>query len=134
MNRSRKRNRRNGAAVVEFALTAPLLFMLLFGALELGHANMIFNVSEAAAYEGAREGIVPGASTAEVQAAVQNILQISNVRGAAIQVTPASLTTDTDTIRVDINVPYAQNTLIPPFFTQGMVIQRSCELSREDPT
>jgi Flp pilus assembly protein TadG len=126
--------RRRGATVVEFALTAPLLFMLLFGALELGHANMIFNVSEAAAYEGAREGIVPGASAAEVRAAAQRILDISNIRGAAIQVNPTNLAVDTDTVRVDITVPYAQNTLMPPFFTRGLTIQQSCELSRENPT
>ncbi|MFK7737246.1 MAG: TadE/TadG family type IV pilus assembly protein [Pirellulaceae bacterium] len=134
MSRRTSEAQRRGATVVEFALTAPILFMLLFGALELGHANMILNVSEAAAYEGAREGIVPGASAAEVRAAAQRILGISNIRGAAIQVNPANLALETDTIRVDITVPYAQNTLMPPFFTGGLIIQRSCELAREDPS
>lgn len=123
---------RGGAAVVEFAFTVPIVFLLLFGALELGHANMIFNVSEAAAYEGAREGIVPGATSGEVVAATQNILNISSIQGATITVTPTNLSTNSAKVRVDINVPYAQNTLMPPFFTSGMVIQRSCELTRED--
>ena len=131
MQGSRKTNRR-GAVVVEFAFTAPLVFLLLFGALELGHANMVFHVTEAAAYEGAREGIVPGASRDEVEAAVDRILQISNVRGATIEVIPADLNVLSNSIQVNIGVPYQQNTLIPPFFTQGLVIERGCKLTREE--
>ena len=123
--------RRRGAVTVEFALTAPLLFMLLFASLELGHANMVFNVAEAAAYEGAREGIVPGADVASCQASAQRLLEISRIQGASIQVTPANLAVETDTIQVTITVPYARNTIVTPLFTNGLTIQRSCTLDRE---
>lgn len=122
---------RRGAVVVEFALTVPLLFLILFASLELSHANMVFNVAEAAAYEGAREGIVPGATAAECQASAQRLLDIAKVRGTTITVAPADLTTDTDTIQVTISVPYAANSIVTPNFTNGMTIQRSCVLSRE---
>ena len=123
---------RRGAVAVEFALTAPLLFLLLFGALELGHANMVFNVTEAAAYEGARQGIVPGATAADCEAAVQRLLTIANIDGGTVTVTPANLETESDTIQVSIQVPYAQNTIITPTFTNGLNIQRTCVLSREN--
>ncbi|MEZ6075910.1 MAG: pilus assembly protein [Pirellulaceae bacterium] len=58
---------RSGVTTVEFAMTAPLLFMLLYAALELGHANMTFNAVEAACYEGARVGIVPGAKASSAK-------------------------------------------------------------------
>jgi Flp pilus assembly protein TadG len=126
------KRKRRGAVVVEFAFTAPLAFLLLFGALELGHANMVFHVAEAAAFEGAREGIVPGASAADVESAVERILEISHVRGATVQVTPSNLSVLTTHIQVDVDVPYSQNTLIPPFFTQGLIVQRGCKLTREE--
>lgn len=122
---------RVGAAAVEFALTAPLLFLLLFGSLELSHANMVFNVAEAAAYEGAREGIIPGATVAECQASAQRLLDIARIRGAQIQVTPANLAINSDDVQVQVSIPYQQNTIVAPFFTRNLNIQRACTLSRE---
>ncbi len=112
-------------------MTAPLLFLLLAGALELGHANMVFNATEAAAYEGAREGIVPGANANECRAAAARILQISGIRGAQIQINPADLSVDTDTVDLLITVPYVDNTIVAPLFTRQLQIQRRCRLSRE---
>ncbi len=124
---------RRGVAAVEFAMTAPLLFLMLYAALELGHANMVYNAVEAACYEGARVGIVPGASAVECQTASQRILDLSNVRGATVTVTPANLNTTTDTVRVNIAVPYAGTAIIPPTFTRLLSINRRCELVRERP-
>ena len=124
---------RRGAITVEFAMTAPLLFIMLFGALELGHAKMVFKVTEAAAYEGARNGIVPGASVQEVHNGVNTILASSNIRDAAIIVTPSNLNQTTEFINVRVSVPYGSNTLMPPFFTGGMVVERNCRLTRENP-
>lgn len=123
--------RRKGAVAVEFALTAPLLFLILFGCLELSHANMVFNVAEAAAFEGAREGIVPGATAADAQQAAQRILDISRIRNADITVTPANLAADTETIQVTVRVVYAQNSILPPNFTRNLVMERDCILVRE---
>lgn len=130
--RKQQRNQhRRGAAAVEFAMTAPLLFLLLYAALELGHANMCFNATEAACYEGARIGIVPGATAAECEAVANNILRISKIRGATVQVTPADLSVDTPSIRVQITVPYAGTSIVVPTFTRFLTIQRACELVRE---
>ncbi len=122
---------RSGVATVEFAMTAPLLFMLLYAALELGHANMTFNAVEAACYEGARVGIVPGSNAAECQAAAERILSISKIRGANVTVTPANLNTSTQSVQVRVTVPYAQPAIIPPTFTRLLTINRQCELQRE---
>lgn len=112
-------------------MTAPLVFMLLLGALELGHANMVFHAAEAAAFEGARAGIVPGATSSEVTSATQNVLDISRIRDASISISPSNLNSKEETIRVEVNVPYPKNTLMPPFFTKGLTIRRECQLSRE---
>ncbi len=135
MNRTRakKSEQRSGAAAVEFALTFPLLILMLFGAVELSHANMVLNSTEAAAYEGARRGIVPGSEAETCIASSQRMLDIAGVRGGSITVEPASLLIDTDTIRVTIEVPYSSNTIVAPLFTRNLRIVRTCELIREKP-
>ncbi len=130
---SHRGNHRNGVAAVEFAMTAPLLFMLLYAALELGHANMAFNSIEAACYEGARVGIVPGAKAIECQQAAERLLGVARIRGASVTVTPASLTTTTPSVQVRISVPYASTAIIPATFTRFLTINRQCELVREKP-
>ncbi|MEO8268328.1 MAG: TadE/TadG family type IV pilus assembly protein [Aureliella sp.] len=122
---------RRGITTVEFAMTAPLLFLLLYAALELSHANMTFNTVEAACYEGARVGIVPGAKASECQAAAERILTISKIQGANVTVTPTDLNTSTQSVQVRISVPYAQTAIIPPTFTRLLTINRQCELVRE---
>ncbi len=124
---------RRGVTTVEFAMTAPLLFLMLYAALELGHANMAFNAVEAACYEGARMGIVPGASAAECQASAQRILDLSNIRGSTVTVTPANLNTNSNDIRLQITVPYTSTAIIPPTFTRLLTINRQCTLTREKP-
>jgi Flp pilus assembly protein TadG len=118
---------------VELAMTAPVLFLILMAALELGHANMVFNTIEAACYEGARVGIVPGATSADCQTAAQQILNTARVSGARVRVTPAVLDSTAATVRVQIDVPYSFNAITVPAFTRGLNIQRQCKLTRERP-
>jgi hypothetical protein len=120
---------RRGATAVEFAMTAPIAFLLLFGALELGHANKVYHSAEAAAYEGARKGIVPGATAAECIS--DDMLRLCRVRGATVTVTPNNLTPADPSVTVRVEVPYRNNSIVVPFFTRNLVINRECKLSRE---
>lgn len=59
-----------GVAVVEFALVAPLLLVLIFGIIDLGRAYSTLNQLAASAREGARLAAVlpnPASSTAQAQ-------------------------------------------------------------------
>ena len=51
------RRRRNGQSMVEFAVLAPVFFMLLLGTIDLGRAIYIYNSISDAAREGARAAI-----------------------------------------------------------------------------
>ncbi|MFN7875099.1 MAG: TadE/TadG family type IV pilus assembly protein [Pirellula sp.] len=126
-----KRTTRSGATTVEFAVVAPVAFLLLFGALELGHANMVFHSAEAAAYEGARKGIIPGATASDCTAAANEMLQLCRVSGATVSVIPATLTPSDANVTVRVQVPYSSNSIVVPFFTSNLVIDRECKLSRE---
>ena len=69
MKMSSKRRREDGAAAVEFAIIAPLLFMLIFGMLQYGLAFFQVQNLRAAVREGARVAAVRGAP-ADVKAAI----------------------------------------------------------------
>jgi Flp pilus assembly protein TadG len=60
---SRERQRSGGQAMVEFALVAPLFFLLLFGIIEAGRFIFYYETLNNATREGARYAIVNGAST-----------------------------------------------------------------------
>ena len=124
-------SKRRGAVAIEFALTIPILFLMLMGALELGHANMVLNTTEAACYEGARVGIVPGTTAAECVAATQRLLDVSKIKDATISITPADLTTRTEAVTIRVVVPYRTNAITVPLFTRSLTIQRECKLTRE---
>lgn len=126
-----QRRLRSGALAVEFALTLPLLFLMLFGAVELSHANMLLHTAEAAAYEGAREGILPGATAGDCRRAAREILDIGRVRRSSIRITPSNLNTESDTVKVRVTIRYRHNTIIAPLYTDRLVIRRECELVRE---
>jgi Flp pilus assembly protein TadG len=53
----RSRRKTSGQSLLEFALMAPLFFLLLFGAIDLGRAVYIYNAVSDAAREGARAAV-----------------------------------------------------------------------------
>ncbi len=122
---------RRGALTVEFALVAPLVFLVVFGAIEFARLNMLINTMENAAYEGARRGIVPGATVANVEAESEAILQAVGAVNAHVVVTPAVLTNQSPDVTVRISIPLDDNAWVAPRFTKSVVVTRSCTLNRE---
>ncbi len=118
---------------VEFAMTLPLLILLVFSILELSHANMVLNSIEAAAYEGARRGILPGATVTDCVDAAEESLRISRVRNATVSVTPGDLVNNrtANEVEVTITAIYGQNNIVAPKFTSGLTFVRRCRLQRE---
>ena len=68
------RNTRRGAAVVEFALIAPIFILLVFGMIEFGRMVMVQQVLTNASREGARLAVLDGTTTSDVTTAVGNYL------------------------------------------------------------
>jgi Flp pilus assembly protein TadG len=128
--RYRARSRR-GATAVEFALTASVLLLIVFAALEFARANMVRQAITNAAYEGARRGIVPGASADSVRAAAQVIMNTALIRTATVDVTPSDITPDTEEVTVTISVPSDQNGWATALFFTGRTLVGTSTLSRE---
>ena len=63
MTRMKRQGRTRGQAMAEFAIVAPLFFLLLFGIIEVGRFIFYYEVLSNATREGARYAIVNGASS-----------------------------------------------------------------------
>jgi len=122
---------RNGAVAVEFAITVPILFLLFFAMIEFCRFNMIRHGIATAAYEGARRGIVPGATADDVKTTAETILQAVSTVDASISVDPDVITPETTTITVTIDVPLQHNGWVVPHFFKESTVTRSCTLARE---
>ena len=116
---------------MEFAIVAPIFFVLLIAAFEFGRLNVIRHTADNAAYEAARRAMVPGATVAEATTEAQRILRIVGTRGATVNVTPATLGPDVDEITVTVNVPMNQNGWITPRFTRATTIRAASTLRTE---
>jgi len=113
-----RRRRRNGATTVEFAMVAPILFLFFFASLEFTRANMIRNTAENAAYEGAREAILVGGTSARAIARTNEVLSVIGVFNAEVTVTPETITSETREVTVDISIPLNSNGYgVSRFFT-----------------
>lgn len=83
------RTRERGAAMVEAAITIPLLLVLMVGIFEVGRAYQTWQVLTNAAREGARMAITPSATPANTSALIRQYMadgQLSNSSTAVVNV------------------------------------------------
>jgi len=123
---------RSGAVAVEFALTAPILFLFVFAAVEFCGINVIRHTAANAAYEGARRGIVPGATAADVQSIATREMEAVGATGSRVTVDPSSITAETRELSVTVEIPVSGNGWITPFFYRRPSITSTCLMVRED--
>ena len=84
---AKKRRRRTGAAAVEFAVVAPIIFMVVIAMFELGRSLSIQQTLTNAAREGARQAILPTATVSSVDQVVAGYVAASLSNGNATAVT-----------------------------------------------
>ena len=105
----RFRNQR-GAALLETAITIPLILLVSVSIFEFGRAYQTWQVLTNAAREGARVAVLPGYSNAQVTTAVQNYLsggQLPNAGAATIAIVRNEPFGAVDTAsRVTVSYPF----------------------------
>jgi hypothetical protein len=69
-------SREYGQDLVEYALTLPLLLLIIFGIIEFGILLFQYSTMVSAAREGARAGILPISDTCDEQCKTANVLAI----------------------------------------------------------
>lgn len=83
-----------GAALLEMALTLPILLLVCVGILEFGRAYQTWQVLTNAAREGARVAVLPGMDSAAVTSRVQEYMaagQLPKAASAKVTVNPGTV-------------------------------------------
>jgi Flp pilus assembly protein TadG len=129
----RRERRRRGAAIVEFAIVAPLFFMLILGIIEFGRMVMVQQIITNAAREGARVGVLSNATTSQVDSAVSNYLSAVSISGQSVSVTPdpPSTATPGSLVTVSVSIPFSQVSWMTPFFLRSTVLKAKCVMRTE---
>jgi Flp pilus assembly protein TadG len=131
--RSYRRNRR-AAAAVEFAIVAPVFFLLILGMIEYGRMVMVQQVITNASREGARQAVLDGATTAEVTTVVNSYLTSGSISGATVTVTPNPPTNAEfgDPVTVTVSIPFSQVSWLPsPMYLGGKTLTATTVMRRE---
>lgn len=126
-----QKRQRTGAAAVEFALVVPLLLLFIFSAIEFSRANMIRNICENAAMEGARKGMLPGATAEDCLTEAEELIEVMALQNATVTVTPAEILPDTESVTVEVSIPLSENALPMAKFVLGKTLTQSVTLPRE---
>jgi Flp pilus assembly protein TadG len=94
---TRRTSPRNGVAAVECALVAPLLVLLVLGAIDVGQCANVYQKVSDASRKGARVGARFGSeTTSEVEAAVMEYLEESSPGVSSSTLAAATVVTVTD--------------------------------------
>jgi hypothetical protein len=133
--RSYRRNRR-AASAVEFALIAPVFFLLILGMVEYGRMVMIQQVITNASREGARQAVLDGATTEGVQELVADYLELGQVASASAVVTvspnPPTDAEFGDPITVTVAIPFDEVSWLPsPMYLGGQTMRATTVMRRE---
>ncbi len=123
---------RRGAFTVEFALCCSIFFTVMMAGIEFARFMYARHSVDQAAYEGARVGIIPGATPEKVEQVARRILNATGIRGASIQVTPNRFDDQTAVVNVKIRCNYADNTWIGPMFLGNAIIESNLTLDHEN--
>lgn len=128
----RVRNSR-GASTVEFALVAPLIFLFVFGVLELGRVILIQQTLAHATREGARLAALPNTTESDVIAEVASVAARGSVPGVNVQVAPNPTgATIGDPIVVTATVSYDNVSWVPSsWFLQNPTLVSSTSMRKE---
>jgi Flp pilus assembly protein TadG len=117
--RTRWTRNERGAALLEAAVTIPLILFISVAIFEFGRAYQTWQVLTNAAREGARVAVLPNQAPGAAEARVKDYLvsgQLANAAGATVTVDPA--------VKVNIGTAVANSSLVTvnyPF--QFMVLQ-----------
>lgn len=112
----RYRNQR-GAALLEAAITIPIILLISVGIFEFGRAYQTWQVLTNAAREGARLAVINGSTDADVTTRVRNYMQagsLPNYGTATVTIQRAVVLTGADTAsKIQIDYPFQFMVLNP---------------------
>ena len=119
---------------MEFAIVAPLFFLLIFGMIEFGRMVMVQQIITNGSREGARIAVLDGTSTAEIATAVEAYLQNASIAGADVTISPDPPNSAGygEPVSVTVSIPFNQVSWLPsPMFLGGNTMTATTVMRRE---
>ena len=104
MRRDPRMSRRAGASTVEMAMVCPVLFLIVFGLIEVAMGYMAHHLIQDASRQGCRAGICRGQTNETVQTRVNNLLHAERITGANTSILINNVPGDVATARAGDNV------------------------------
>jgi Flp pilus assembly protein TadG len=132
-SRRRAQTAARGVAAVEFAIVAPIFFMLVIGIIEVGRAIMVQQVLINASRVGARRAAMLSSTEEEVLAAVTEFTSGVGVDSVTATVSPDPETAAGGTaLTVSTSVSYADVSWLPtPWFMGGKTLSSAAVMRKE---
>ena len=127
-------SRRRGASAVEFAVVAPIFFMVVLGIIEFGRMAMVQQVITNAAREGARIAVLDGATAGKVQSRVEDYLRSGTIKVGNVKVSPDPPDSAGygEPVSVTVTVLFNEVSWLPtPFMLGGITLQAEAVMRRE---
>ncbi|KAB0636605.1 TadE/TadG family type IV pilus assembly protein [Burkholderia latens] len=123
----RQRRAERGAAIVEFALIASILIMLLIGIFEFGRVLFYWNTASEAMRLGARTAVVCDVNAAGIAKRVKSMLPLLSSANVSVGYTPSGcdisscsfVTVSVTNVTVKTMIPFVNVSIkMPPFTTR----------------
>jgi len=129
----RKRLQRRGGAMVEMAVIIPVLVVFLLGSVEIGRAVMVKHVLEEAARAGCRVAVAEYSNKADVLEIVNSAMDMANLDGYTVTVSPDPPTElgPFETVTVNVSVPYTDVSWFAPSFMTDKTLTGVCVMPAE---
>jgi Flp pilus assembly protein TadG len=108
-NRSRRPERRKGAALTEFAICVPVLAIFLYGTMEVCEMIYLRNALTLSAYEGARLACRRDATATMATQRAQQICTAQQVNSPTITISPTNITSAAVGTRITVTVAAGWN-------------------------
>ncbi|TWU51900.1 TadE family protein [Rubripirellula reticaptiva] len=124
---------RVGTAIVELAVCLPVLVMMTLATVEACTMLYVQQTLKTTAFEGARVGIVPGATVENINFQCETLLDSHSINGYAISANPSDPTqlSQGDWLEITITAPFADNSLVGGWIYSDKTLERSVSLRAE---
>ena len=127
------KSQRSGAVLVEFALVLPVILFTFASLVEVSRVLLLKHTADTAAYEGARSGMVPGATAADASNMAKSLLTVAGLKGATVEITPKVVDDETPMITVAVAIPLSENFWITPMLFKDYTARSEVSLFCERP-
>lgn len=121
---------RKGAAIVEVALTLPILVLVCLATIDTCRVIFVRQSAKLAAFECARIGIIPGVTRTQLEQLCATFMSSRSVSQASVSLSVSELAmlSKGDLLTVTVTVPANSNALSSSWFYRGRTFSESVSI------